>query len=106
MLHLLKMFFSKSYAEKYKKMSKLNMIGFGEVNWQLKETNGNVTPKLFTVHFYENELEERTYNVIGPKNEVAYYWPLTKSFHDAEMWKSSGIRPSWFQDILIKKLSQ
>lgn len=105
MWHFLKMIFSKSYAETYRRKTEIKITGCGEINFNL--VDGNLkTPKKFTVHFFENDLGQRIYKVVGSDYDVTTYWKRLSHYHEAELWRNSGIRPEWFEDILQKKLSQ
>lgn len=104
-LHIVKYYFSKSYREKYIKDKTMNLIGTGIVKWVVIDNNGRRSnERMLGVHFYENNMRERKYKVNGSDFDIKLYWPKTKEYITTELWVESGIKPDFFEDILLKKL--
>lgn len=104
MMHYIKYLLLKSYRDKFNKERKMRVVGYGEIHWVLLDDDGVQLPKMYSVLFYENDLGERKYNVNAADYEKKFYWHRLKAFHECELWKSSGIKPAWYEDILQKKL--
>lgn len=103
-MHYIKYLLLKSYRDKFNKEREMRVVGYGEINWSLLDDNGAPIPRMYSILFYENDLGERKYHLNAHESEKKLYWTRLKAFHACELWKSSGIKPSWYEDILQKKL--
>lgn len=90
------------FSPSFKKKSTFILRGVSEVRWNLRDDQ-RLTQKMFTIYFYENDFDQRKYDISGVGYDLTY-WPRLPEFHHMELWLRSGIKPAWYADILQKKL--
>ena len=104
-MHHLKMIFNTAYREKFIKSNEMRTVGYGEVIFNIVSKDESTDKRQLSIIFKENDLGERAYTVKGSSNDKTFYWNKLKAYHEAELWVESGLKPSFYEDILVKKLS-
>jgi hypothetical protein len=109
MWHWFRYIFNERYREKYLKEKKMQMTHYVKSLRLAVSYYGDDEPHSkyeFGVTFFQNQLGDRAYKVIGHQEAIKQRWTKTEWYREAEIWKNGGLMPLWAKDVLIEKLSQ